>query len=153
MTCFLRFRRFAFLLLSLTLSVQAMAVASLGACHRMKALSSVIAVAAHGTQHAITKYEATQAPRNPAHEMHHGSSAQHDSVQAGASLNHSHGDSQNDGDRVKCASCAGCVLSCAVLPDAAFAVNIPAASVTKFLESTLPRVDNIANGLERPPRA
>lgn len=137
-----QFRRFLLLLLSLTLSVQAMAVASLGECHRVKALASVQASLA-------------------AKHSHHGDASAHLDTdhghgKRGAATTQSNdaGDRPaQDGSRVKCAACAACHL-CSVVPTTPTVLaDIPAGGSVLFPESTVPRVRNVANGLERPPRA
>ena len=137
------FRRLLLLLLSLTLSVQAMAVASLGACHQAKPFASTrmkVAVT-HGHHGDVSAHHA----------------AKHDDGKHGAVTAHS-GDSQDrstqdDGSRVKCAACAACHLcSVVLLTDTALAY-FPTSESASFAESTVPRVRNVASSLERPPRA
>ena len=137
-----QFRRFLVLLLSVTLSVQAMAVASLGSCHRAKALAtlqtSVVAMHAHGNGGSA----------------HH--DADHGHVKQGAAAVHG-GDAGDrptqDGSRVKCAACAACHLCSVVLSTPTVHADIPAGGTASFPELAVPRVRNVANGLERPPRA
>jgi hypothetical protein len=80
MNCFRQFRRLLLLLLGLTLSVQLMAVASLGACHKAKAFASqqVKVTAPHGHHGDV--------PANHA--------AKHDHGKHGAVAAHN-GDSEN----------------------------------------------------------
>lgn len=144
MRSFRQFRRFLLLLLSLTLSAQSMAVTSLGACHNLRtlgALSSQVAVA---------------------NSHHHESAA---SLHGGPLGKHGHesvadahgGDTQNravqDGGRSACAACAACHLCTVVLPSSPLVVDIPVDGAASFPESAVPRVRNVASGLERPPRA
>ncbi len=142
MNHFRQFRRFLLLLLGLTLSVQSMAVASLGACHKAKAFASqqVKVAATHGHHGDV--------PANHA--------AKHDHGKHSAVTPHD-GDpedrSTQDGNRVKCAACAACHLCSVVLPTETAAAYIPTDESVLFPESTVPRVRNVANGLERPPRA
>lgn len=145
MTYSLRFRRFALLLLSLTLSTQAMAVVSFGACHQVKALLS----AAHltvGTDAEQYAQPNTVAVTHHSHDRntHHGDAA-HDSESSDSS--------KTEKSRVKCAACAGCHLCSAVLPAENVVADIPKTGLTAFPEFTVPRVRNVATGLERPPRA
>ncbi len=138
-----QFRRALLLLLSLTLSMQAMAVASFGECHRAKALAALAATVASTphTQHgdATAHYDATTG---------------HDKHQPAATHNNDTGDRPaHDGSRVKCAACAGCHLFSVLLIDASVVADIPVAESASFPESEVPRVRNVANGLERPPRA
>ena len=143
----LKIRRFAFLLLSFTLSTQSMAVASFGACHQVKAalVASLTAGAAPhqhsgGQASAILEHHSHQQSAQP-DEGHH---AQH------AGLG---GESSADGDRVKCAACAGCHLCSVVLTNPDVSVDIPALGSTSFPDLSVSRVRNVASGLERPPRA
>lgn len=145
MTYFLKFRRVALLLLSLTLSTQALAVVSFGACHQVKALLS-----------------ATQLTAG-AHAEHHSSATtiavtyhKHDSD--AHRVNVAHDDEANDSsttesNRVKCAACAGCHLCSAVLPADQVGADIPKSGSTSFVAFAVPRVRNVASGLDRPPRA
>lgn len=142
MNFFRQFRHCLLLLLSLTLSAQAMAVASFGACHRAKALASV------ETSVSVSRH-------------HHGDAVAHhtgerdDGHQSADSVANSHpkdGGAQ-DSSRVKCAACAACHLCSVVLTNETIAVDIPAGESTSFPEAAVPRVRNVANGLERPPRA
>ena len=137
-----QFRRFLLLLLSLTLSVQAMAVASLGECHRVKAVASL---------------QASLAPMR----AHHGEASAHRDADHGHGKHGAAVAQDNDaGDRptqeasrVKCAACAACHL-CSVVPTTPTVLaDIPAGGSVLFPESTVPRVRNVASGLERPPRA
>ncbi len=133
MTYLFRFRRCILLLLSLTLSAQAMAVASLGACHRIKAMTTVqepVLAAAH----------------------HHGDAAAHHDGAV------HHADAVNTSPwteeaRLSCAACAACHATSIIpntetsLPDALVA------DATIFPDTDVPRARNVASGLERPPRA
>jgi hypothetical protein len=130
-----KFCRIILLLLSLTLSAQAMAVASFGACHRMKALA-LIAV------HHVTL------PTS----HHHVDSAAHD----GAAMHHAESSSTvpaDDGSRVSCAACAACHVSSFILNDDSVTAHIPVASPTVFQDNEVARARNVASGLDRPPRA
>lgn len=136
-----QFRIYLWLFLSLTLSVQAMAVASLGECHQAKALASVQANLASTHKH---HWEA------PAH--HH---AEHGHGNHGAAVVHDNdaGDRPTqDGSQVKCSACAACHLCSGVLTTQTVLADIPATGSVSFPESTAPRVRNVASGLERPPR-
>ena len=153
MTYFLRFRRFALLLLSLTLSTQVMAVISFGACHQVKALLSATqpavaapakaTVSAHAEHHfGVLTTAAT--PHKHDRNAHHGT-APHDAE----SSDNSNGDSS----RIKCSACAACHLCNAVLPTESVVADIPKTELMSFFEFTVPRVRNVASGLDRPPRA
>lgn len=140
---FLRqFRRPLLLLLSLTFSMQAMAVASLGACHRAKALAL-----AEASVTAPHQGHGDVAPHHAGERNHRDEDA---NVTAGG---HSKDAPSQDASRVKCAACAACHLCSVVLTTATVDVDIPAVEATFFPESSVPRVRNVANGLERPPRA
>ena len=142
MTYFLRFRRFALLLLSLSLSTQAMAVTSIGACHQEKALlfATQLTTPAHAEHHSRSNATHHQHDSN----LHHGDTA-HDQEP-----NHS---SRTDISGIKCAVCAGCHLCNVVLPAEIEVADIPNTGPTVFLELTFPRVRSVASDLERPPRA
>jgi len=130
-----KFCRVILLLLSLTLSAQAMAVASFGACHRTKALA------------LISVYQVTL----PTADHHVDSAAHH-----GAPMHHADSSSKapaDDGKRLSCAACAACHLSSFILNGDSVAVDIPVAPATVFPNSELARARNVASGLERPPRA
>lgn len=145
MTYFLRFRRFALLLLSLTLSAQAMAVASFGACHRVTAALSATHLGADThTEHAVHANMVVATDQKHDSHSHHGD-ASHEPD--------SNDSSKNEKSRVKCAACAGCHLLGAVLPAEHAVAEILKSESTHFLEFTVPRVRNVASGLERPPRA
>ena len=152
MTYFLRFRRFALLLLSLTLSTQAMAVVSFGACHQVKALLSatqvVVAASAKAKVGAHAEHHFGASTTAAAHHEHD-SAAHHDAAPHDTESSDS---SNGDGTRAKCAACAGCHLGCAVLSADNAAADIPKSGSTAFLEFTVPRVRNVASGLDRPPR-
>jgi hypothetical protein len=138
-----QFRRALLLLLSLTLSMQAMAVASFGECHRVKALA---ALAATVTSTTHTQHGDASA--------HHDAATGHGKHRPAATHNNDTGErTTQDDSRIKCAACAGCHLCSAVLTDARVVADIPAAESALFPESIVPRVRNVANGLERPPRA
>lgn len=138
-----QFRRALLLLLSLTLSMQAMAVASFGECHRVKALA---ALAATVTSTTHTQHGDASAHRDAA--------TGHDKHQSAVAQNNDAGDlPAQDNNRIKCAACAGCHLCSALLSDATVGADVPAAESASFPESAVPRVRNVANGLERPPRA
>ncbi len=138
-----QFRRALLLLLSLTISMQAMAVASFGECHRVKALAALAAT--------VTSTTHTQRGVSLAH---HDAATGHGEHQSTAAHNNDTGDgSTQDDTRSKCAACAGCHLCSAVLSDATVVADIPAAESASFPESAVSRVRNVANGLERPPRA
>lgn len=137
MTYLVRFRRLIILLLSVTLCTQAMAVASLGACHRMQALT------------AMTAMQMMAAPM--AHDHADASIAHH-----AAAMHHADPDGTvpaSDGDRVSCAACAACHLSSVILNNVNISTDIPVAAATVFADANLARVRNVASGLERPPRA
>lgn len=125
--------RFIVLLLSLTLSAQAMAVASLGSCHRMKALTAVHQVSESTPHH----HADSEAPHDGL--MHHAES----SGKAPAS----------DYTRVSCAACASCHLSIVIPNSVVVSADIPVVGATIFPAKKVPRVRNVASGLERPPRA
>ena len=147
MTYFIRFRRFALLLLSLTLSTQAMAVVSFGACHQVKALLSATQVAVVSV--ALASHHFGLSSTAATHHEHDSSSQQ-----GAASHDTESSDSSNgDSSRVKCAACAGCHLVSAVLPAENVVADIPKAGSTSFLEFIVPRARNVASGLDRPPRA
>ena len=144
MTYFLRFRRFALLLLGLTLGTQAMAVASLGACHQVKALSAMqLTVGSHADQQSVADAVDMPHHRHDSH-AHHGAAA-HDTE--------SNGNPGDVGSRVKCAACAGCHLCSVVLPAENVLADVLTTGSTAFPESAVARARNIASGLERPPRA
>jgi hypothetical protein len=142
MNFFRHFRRPLLLLLSLTFSMQAMAVASLGACHRAKALASAeVSVTSSHQSHGDMS-------------AHHAGKRTHGDDGANAATGgHSQDNPSQDASRVKCAACAACHLCNVVLTTATINVDIPAVESTFFPESSVPRVRNVANGLERPPRA
>ena len=139
MNYFRQFRRFLLLLLGVTLSVQSMAVASFGACHKTRTL------------------DAGRVPIAAAHNSHGDPTAGHDDHGKHVAANAHSGDSEDrpvqDGSRVKCAACAACHLCGAVLTAEPVVADIPTAGSTSFPDSVVPRVRNVANGLERPPRA
>jgi hypothetical protein len=119
-----------------------MAVASFGACHQTKA------------------FAAAQANRTAAHQHHDVASAHsdaehiHDKHAAVSALgNNSSDPTTQDGSRVKCASCAACHLCSALLSAETDVVDIPTGGSVAFPESEVPRIRNVASGLERPPRA
>ncbi|GEM_PF-4118984 len=142
MNFFRQFRRPLLLLLSLTFSMQAMAVASLGACHRAQALASAeVSVTSPHQRHGDMA----------AH--HDGERNQGDDGANAATGEHSKDSPSQDPSRVKCAACAACHLCSVVLTSTTIAVDIPDGDSTFFPESIVPRVRNVANGLERPPRA
>jgi len=145
MTYFLRFRRFALLLLSLTLSTQAMAVVSFGACHQVKALLSATQLTAgsHAEHHSIATTVAVTHHK-------HDSNAYHVSAAYDDEANDK---STTESNRVKCAACAGCHLCSAVLLADHVGADIPKSESTSLLAFTVPRVRNVASGLDRPPRA
>lgn len=142
MNVFRQFRRCLFLLLSLTLGVQAMAVASFGECHQAKALASVAATVAttHGQHSDAVAHHTAEA----GHEKHGAAAAQNFDID---------NQSTQDSSRIKCAACAGCHLCSVILISAMVLADIPVAELASFPESTVPRLRNVANGLERPPRA
>lgn len=145
MTYLLRFRRFALLLLSLSLTTQAMAAASFASCHRVQALLSATQLTASAPdQHRSRSISAAVTHHQHGSFAHHGDTA-HD-------LESSHG-SKSEKSRVKCAACAACLLCSVVLPTENGLADVPKAASTSFLEFTVPRVRNVASGLERPPRA
>jgi len=149
MTYFLRFRRFALLLLSLTLSTQAMAVLSFGACHQVKALLSATQVVVAAS--VVTSADDHSGLSTTAATLHkQDSTAHHDTAPHDTESSDS---SNGDSSRVKCAACAGCHLGSAVLPTDIVVADIPKSESTSFLEFTVPRVRNVASGLDRPPRA
>ena len=145
MNYFVRFRRFALLLLSLSLCMQSMAVTSLGACHQVKALSSAAQVVggAHAQHDARLNAKAV---------THHDdqSSAHHDDAIHDMQGSDS---SKTDKNRAKCAVCAGCYVCSGVLPAENLMADISKSKSAIFHEVTVPRVRNVASGLERPPRA
>jgi hypothetical protein len=139
------FRRLLLLLLSLTLSAQAMAVASLGGCHQAKTVAST-----HGDVAAAHRHHDATLD-HPAEETDHSKHSQHGAVAA-------HGGdaderSTQEGSRVKCAACAACQLCSVLLTAEIVLADIPAGETVSFLQSEVPRLRNVANGLERPPRA
>ena len=131
MTHLLSFRRFILLLLSFTLCTQAMAVASLGACHRMRALTATAQVAEEA-RHAHADLSA-----------HHDGSMHHQESRG-------NGPSSDDA-RGSCAACASCHLSSIIVGTVIVAADIPAADATVFQDAEIARVRNVASGLERPP--
>lgn len=137
------FRRFLFLLLSLTLTAQSMAVASLGACHKAKALALLSAQvnvsASHRHHDDVTAHAVSELSHNK-----HGAITTH-----GPDSD----DSTQDGSRVKCAACAACHLCSVMLTNEATTADTPMGGPASFPESIVPRVRNVASGLERPPRA
>ena len=142
MNYFRRFRRFLLLLLSLTLSAQAMAVASFGACHQAKALalSQANVATSHGHHGDASAHPDTE----------HG----HDNHGVAVAHDEDAGDRPTqDGSRVKCAACAACHLCSVVLTTETIIADIPVGGSVSFPESAVPRVRNVANCLERPPRA
>ena len=143
MNIFRQFRRALCFLLSLTLSMQAMAVASFGECHRIRALSSLAATVASTTHtqrgDATAHHDAASGLGKHASTVEHGNDAGNPPTQ--------------DGTRTKCSACAGCHLCTAVLINATVVADIPAAESASFPGSAVSRVRNVANGLERPPRA
>ena len=129
----LQFRRCTLLLLSLTLSAQAMAVASLGSCHRMKAMMAL---------HQMVTPDA----------HHHADSAEHHD----GSMHHADGNGKaptNDDARGGCAACAACHLSSVILNTEHPVADVPLPGGTTFPHTDVPRARNVASGLERPPRA
>jgi len=142
MNLFRQFRRCLLLLLSLTLSAQAMAVASFGACHRAKPLASVEMSVSASRQHHGDSVAHQAGERNNGHHSA-------DSVANGYPKD----GGPQDASRVKCAACAACHLCSVVLTNETVAVDIPAGESTSFPQVAVPRVRNVANGLERPPRA
>jgi hypothetical protein len=141
MSYFFRFRRYILLLLSLTLSAQAMALASLGACHRMKALVAieqvVLAMPHHGSSNA----------------HHHADSAAHDASSTHDADSGASGTGSGDDKRVSCAACAVCHLASAIPSTLTVAADIPVAGSSSFPRMDVPCARNVASGLERPPRA
>ena len=130
-----KFCRIILLLLSLTLGAQAMAVASFGACHRMKAIA------------LISEHHST-----PPAAHHHVDDAAHDCLAM------QHDDSSNkapadDGTRASCTACAACHVSSFILNDHTVAAYIPVARATVFPDNEVARAFNVESGLERPPRA
>lgn len=148
-----RFRRYLLLLLSLTLSVQAMAVASLGACHQVKALALASANIASANIASVHDHHADQ-PAHRAAEHRHGHSHSHSEQAAHVALNTDADErpAEDDG-RVKCPACATCHLCSVLLTTPTVLADVPAGGSVSFVESTVPRVRNVASGLERPPRA
>ena len=127
------FRRCILLLLSVTLSMQVMAAASFGSCHRVKAL-----------------IEVNQADAPPAHH-HADSTAHHD-----GSMHHADSSDKapaSDDARVSCAACAACHLSSVIANGVNVTAAVPIAGATIFPDTEVARVRNVASGLERPPRA
>lgn len=125
--------------LSLTLAVQAFAVGSLKSCHQKMRLTTA---ASMHQQDAISSHD------------RHGDMA---SVQLS-------GDSTQDrrsvpvkkviaSDRAACAACAGCSHAVALIPTFNIEIAPVEMSTLSFLPEYLSRVRNVANGLERPPRA
>lgn len=142
MNVFRQFRRALSLLLSLTLSMQAMAVASFGECHRARALASAAATV------AVTQAQYSDST------AHHAAEARHEKHRGAAAHNTDSSDRPTQDDsRIKCAACAGCHLCSVVLIETTVVADIPATDSASFPESAVPRVRNVANGLERPPRA
>ena len=117
-----------------------MAVASFGGCHQVKAFAQANVAASH-RQHgdAITHPNVEQR-----HGKHGTASLPGDDAGNG---------STQDGSRVKCASCAACHLCSVVLNTETVLADIPTDGSVSFPESDVPRVRNVASGLERPPRA
>ncbi len=133
MNYLLRFRRCILLLLSVTLSMQVMAAASFGACHRVKAL-----------------IEVHQADAPPAHH-HDDSKAHHD-----GSMHHADSSDKapaGDNTRVSCAACAACHLFSVVGNGVNVTTALPVAGAASFPDTEVARARNVASGLERPPRA
>ena len=129
----IKFCRFIVLLLSLTLSAQAMAVASLGSCHRMKALTAV---------HQVSE---------PTPHHHADSEAHHD-----GSMHHAESSGKapaSDDTRGSCAACAACHMSSVITSSVIVLAYIPIRGATIFPDMEVPRARNVASGLERPPRA
>lgn len=138
-----QFRRALFLLLSLTISAQSMAVASLGSCHQVKAL-------AFAQASPISLTHAHHGEASAHHEADHG----HGKHIAAAANDNDAGDRPlNVGSRVKCAACAACHVCSVVLTTQTVLADIPADGSVSFPEPAVPRVRNVASGLERPPRA
>ena len=136
------FRRCILLLLSVTLSMQVMAAASFGACHRVKALIEVQEV------HKVHKAHEVAAP--PAHH-HADSTAHHD-----GSMHHADSSDKlpaSDDARVSCAACAACHLSSVIANGVNVTAAVPVAGAASFPDTEVARVRNVASGLERPPRA
>jgi hypothetical protein len=145
MANFFRFRRFIFLLLSLTLSAQAMAVASMGACHRMKSLAMLqhVAMASeHDHPDSATHHMDAQIGDKAAH---HGGAMHH--TEPGGTA------PSGDDSRVSCAACAACHLSSVILNTELELTDIPVSGATTFPDAEVARMSNVASGLERPPRA
>jgi hypothetical protein len=145
MANFFRFRRFIFLLLSLTLGAQAMAVVSMGACHRMKSLTALPHVAmasAHDHSDSATHHMYAQIGEKMAHR----SGAAHDTESGGTAPS-------GDDSRVSCAACAACHLSSVILNTEIELTDIPGSGAAAFPDAEVPRTSNVASGLERPPRA
>ena len=127
------FRRCILLLLSVTLSMQVMAAASFGACHRVKAL-----------------IEVHQADAPPPHH-HDDSTAHHD-----GSMHHADSSDKapaGDNTRVSCASCAACHLFSVIANGVNVTTALPVAGAASFPDTEVARARNVASGLERPPRA
>lgn len=144
MTSLHRFRRFIFLLLSLTLSAQAMAVASMGACHRMNSLTKSHRIAASAHDHAAAAGHHLHA--------HGGETAVPDSngVQAADSGGTS---TSGDNGRGSCAACAACHVASAILNSELDLIDIPRCGSVMFPALEVARLRPVASGLERPPRA
>ena len=133
------FRRCILLLLSVTLSMQLMAAASFGACHRVKALIEVQEV-----------HKAHEVAAPPAHH-HADSTAHHD-----GSMHHADSSDKapaGDNTRVSCAACAACHLFSVIGNGVNVTTALPVAGAASFPDTEVARVRNVASGLERPPRA
>lgn len=128
-----RFRQCIFLLLSFTLSAQAMAVISLGACHRAKVMTTVQASAPSGAHHHA------EAAAHPHTSMHHADSTGKAPVA--------------DDARQSCAACAACHMASIIPNDVMILLGPLVATAAIFPNTDVPRARNVANGLERPPRA
>lgn len=138
------FRRFLLLVLSLTLTAQSMAVASLGACHKANALALLSAQLNVSASHRHHQNVSSQLDSTRGYSEH---------VAVPAHGQDSDDDSTRDGSRAKCAACAACHLCSVILTSASITADTPMGGSVSFPESIVPRARNVANGLERPPRA
>jgi hypothetical protein len=136
------------LLLSITLGAQAFAVSSFKSCHQRLRVMVVLSVS-HDTD-------------GSAHKHHHGKvtvatpeSAATDPLGSDADQTAPKAPTKQvtDNDRTTCAACAGCAHATALVYHVSNEIALIAATKTTFLPIELPRVRNVASGLERPPRA
>ena len=136
------------LLLSITLGAQAFAVSSFKSCHQRLRVMAAPTMSHHAD--------------GSAHQHHHGNvmvatpeSAATDpfSIDADQMVPVAQSKQVTDKDRTACAVCVGCAHATALVYYFSNEISSFVALKTTFLPIDLPRVRNVASGLERPPRA